>query len=101
MLRRSGQAPTSPPSARNAPALTSSPLDLAEKAAVITCDSPQQAAHYLRRFFVDPAALTALGAVVAGEEPGRTGDADITVHCSVGLAGTEVLLGARLLGLGP
>ena len=77
------------------------PLDLAEKAAVITCDSPQQAAHYPRRFFVDPAALTALGAVVAGEEPGRTGDADITVHCSVGLAGTEVLLGARLLGLGP
>jgi ornithine cyclodeaminase/alanine dehydrogenase-like protein (mu-crystallin family) len=77
------------------------PLDLAEKAAVITCDSPQQAAHYPRRFFVDPAALTALGAVVAGEEPGRTAAADITVHCSVGLAGTEVLLGARLLGLGP
>jgi len=33
--------------------------------------------------------------------PPSTADADITVHCSVGLAGTEVLLGARLLGLGP
>jgi hypothetical protein len=34
---------------------------------------------------------------VAVDEAGRTGDDDITVHCSVGLAGTEVLLGAALL----
>ncbi len=49
------------------------PLELLRRAAVITCDSPQQAAAY-----PDPAA-------------------DITVHCSVGLAGTEVIIAAALL----
>lgn len=76
------------------------PLDLLSRAAVVTCDSPRQAAGYARPFFTDPAALTALGAVLAGDEPGRSEDDDITVHCSVGLAGTEVLLGAALLAAG-
>jgi hypothetical protein len=35
-------------------------------------------------------------AVVAGSKPGRTGRDDITVCCSVGLAGTEVVLPASL-----
>jgi len=73
------------------------PLELLRRAAVITCDSPQQAAAYPDPFFTDPAALIPLSAVVAGEMAGRTTAADITVHCSVGLAGTEVIIAAALL----
>lgn len=73
------------------------PLELLSRAAIVTCDSPQQAAAYGAPFFADPAGLTALSAVVAGDLAGRTQPGDITVHCSVGLAGTEVVLAAALL----
>jgi ornithine cyclodeaminase/alanine dehydrogenase-like protein (mu-crystallin family) len=74
------------------------PTGLLARAAVVTCDSPAQAAAYPEPFFVDPGRLTPLGAVVAAAAPGRTGPDDLTVYCSVGLAGTEVLLAAALLG---
>ena len=73
------------------------PLALAERAAVITCDSPGQAAAYPAPFFVDPSVLVDLGAVVSGDHPGRRSPGDVTLHCSVGLAGTEVMLARRLL----
>ncbi len=72
------------------------PSQLLARAAVVTCDSPQQARAYPEPFFTDPASLTPLSAVVAGQAPGRASPADITVYCSVGLAGTEVLLAAAL-----
>ncbi len=72
------------------------PSRLLARAAVVTCDSPQQASAYPEPFVVDPASLTPLSAIVAGQAPGRASPADITVYCSVGLAGTEVLLAATL-----
>ena len=74
------------------------PSQLLARAAVVTCDSPQQASAYPEPFFTDPASLTPLSAVVAGQARGRASPADITVYCSVGLAGTEVLLAAALFG---
>jgi ornithine cyclodeaminase/alanine dehydrogenase-like protein (mu-crystallin family) len=38
-------------------------------------------------------------ALLAGAAAGRTGPEQITVFCSVGLAGTEVALAAALLGV--
>jgi ornithine cyclodeaminase len=42
--------------------------------------------------------MTELGAVLAGAAPGRTSAGQITVFCSVGLAGTDVAVAAALLG---
>lgn len=70
--------------------------DLLDRAEVLVTDSPAQAAAY------DPPMLAAtapyadrlrdLGAVLAGAQPGRTDPRQITLFCSVGLAGTEVFL---------
>lgn len=75
--------------------------DLLDTATTIVTDSPVQLDSY------DPPALASgdrhagrvvsLGAVLAGDAPGRVGDSDRTVYLSVGLAGTEVALAARLL----
>ncbi|MGP5395423.1 hypothetical protein [Arthrobacter rhombi] len=73
------------------------PVALLDVAAVLTCDSPDQAAAYPDPFFADPGSLVALGEVLLGKVPGRRNAEDITVHCSVGLAGSEVLLASRLL----
>jgi alanine dehydrogenase len=79
--------------------------DLLDSAGTLVTDSPGQLAAY------DPPALASgdrhaarvvgLGAVLAGDAPGRTGDSDRTVYLSVGLAGTEVALAADLLGRPP
>ena len=42
--------------------------------------------------------LISLGAVLAGDAPGRTSDDQRVLFCSVGLAGTEVFLLDRLIG---
>lgn len=73
------------------------PAQLLTAAAVRTCDSPAQAAAYAEPFFTDPASLVSLAEVLLGAAPGRRTSDDITVHCSVGLAGSEVLLAQRLL----
>ena len=73
------------------------PLALLDAAAVVTCDSPAQAVAYPDPFFTDPKSLVCLGEAVLGEVPGRRSVEDITVHCSVGLAGSEVLSASRLL----
>jgi ornithine cyclodeaminase/alanine dehydrogenase-like protein (mu-crystallin family) len=75
--------------------------DLLDGAGLIVTDSPAQLAGY------DPPALAGvgphadrvvgLGAVVAGDAPGRADDTERTVYLSVGLAGTEVVLAASLL----
>jgi ornithine cyclodeaminase len=73
------------------------PARLATVASVITCDSPAQARSYPEPFFIDSATLISLGDVVTGRSPGRQNAADITLHCSVGLAGSEVILAQHLL----
>jgi ornithine cyclodeaminase/alanine dehydrogenase-like protein (mu-crystallin family) len=72
------------------------PPQLAQRAAAFVSDSPDQAAAYGEPFFT-PRALTHLGAVIAGDHPGRTTDNDITLYCSTGLAGSEVILAETLL----
>jgi alanine dehydrogenase len=72
------------------------PAELAEDAAVVVTDSPEQAAGYDAPFFTSRA-LTHLGAVVSGDAPGRTRDEDITLYCSTGLAGSEVVLAETLV----
>jgi alanine dehydrogenase len=72
------------------------PPEPAHRAAVVVSDSPEQAAAYDEPFFTDRA-LTHLGAVVAGEAAGRASDRDITLYCSTGLAGSEVVLAETLL----
>ena len=73
------------------------PLALVTAAAVVTCDSPQQAAAYSEPFFTGSTPLVPLADVILGRVPGRQHDDDITLHCSVGLAGSEVVLADRLV----
>jgi alanine dehydrogenase len=72
------------------------PPGLAEAAAVLVSDSPAQAAAYGAPFFTSRA-LTHLGAVIAGDAPGRGSESDITLYASTGLAGSEVVIARRLL----
>ncbi|WBB81842.1 ornithine cyclodeaminase family protein [Micromonospora sp. WMMD882] len=76
---------------------------LLDAAGALVTDSPAQAGAY------DPPMLAALppyaerlgdlGAVLAGAASGRTDRDDVTVFCSVGLAGTEAFLLDRLVQL--
>lgn len=72
------------------------PVELADRAACIVCDSPAQARAYA--FFLgDDVALVGLDQLVSGSASGRNSAHEITLFCSVGLAGTEVVLAAELL----
>ena len=73
------------------------PTELVSAAAIVTCDSPAQAASYPEPFFTGDAELVELASVLTGRSPGRRARDEITLHCSVGLAGTEVALAARVL----
>jgi alanine dehydrogenase len=79
--------------------------DLVDRAAVIATDSPTQAAAYdppmLLAGTADEARMRDLGAILAGDAPGRTGADEVTLFCSVGLAGTEVFLLDRLAAPAP
>jgi alanine dehydrogenase len=72
------------------------PVELAERADALVSDSPEQAAAYGAEFFTTRA-LTHLGAVAAGDHPGRTREGDITLYCSTGLAGSEAVMAELLL----
>lgn len=75
--------------------------DLLAAADVLVTDSPAQACAYTPPMLAaePPYAdrLRDLGAVLAGAVPGRTSPEQISVFCSVGLAGTEVFLLDRLV----
>jgi alanine dehydrogenase len=73
------------------------PTELADAAAVVVTDSPDQAAGYGEPFFTSRP-LTHLGAVLCGDAAGRADDRDITLYCSTGLAGSEVVVAETLLG---
>lgn len=73
------------------------PLSLVAAATVVTCDSPAQATAYPEPFFTASTPLISLADVLLGVTPGRTHHDDITLHCSVGLPGSEVLLAHRLV----
>ena len=71
-------------------------LDLLDAAAVLVTDSPAQAGAYVPPMLAAEAPyasrLRDLAAVLAGKAPGRTDADQLSVFCSVGLAGTEVFL---------
>ena len=75
------------------------PTELADAAAVVVTDSPEQAAGYGEPFFTSRP-LTHLGAVLAGDAPGRADDRAVTLYCSTGLAGSEVVVAETLLSEG-
>jgi len=76
--------------------------DLIARADVAVTDSVAQTEAYDPPFVLKGTPqherLTSLGAIVAGEAEGRTSPDQTVVFCSVGLAGTETYLAARLLG---
>jgi ornithine cyclodeaminase len=77
-------------------------LDVADRAQLIATDSPAQLAAL--DFFLDGAPSGArmvdLADIVAGRHPGRSSDDMLTLFCSAGLAGTEVLVADALLAMG-
>ena len=75
------------------------PRDLAERADALVSDSPEQAAAYGEPLFTDRVPVH-LGAVAVGDHPGRTRATDITMYCSTGLAGSEVVLAESLFATG-
>lgn len=76
------------------------PKEAATRAQCIATDSLAQVQGYAHPFFLTdtPALeqLVELGSIIAKEQPGRTAPEDITLFCSVGLAGTEVLVASQL-----
>jgi alanine dehydrogenase len=71
------------------------PPQLAERAALVASDSPEQALAYGQPFFTERP-LVHLGAVLDGAAPGRKDADEITLYCSTGLAGSEVVIASAL-----
>ncbi len=75
-------------------------LDVAAAASLIATDSTEQTRAYGSPFFLAGSAherrLSELSAIVAGMAPGRGADEDTTLFCSVGLAGTEVVVASAI-----
>ena len=76
-------------------------LDIALGADVIATNSPAQIAAYDPLFFLQGTLhmdrVIDLADIVAGKHEGRRSADSITLFCSAGLAGTEVMLADRLL----
>lgn len=72
------------------------PAALADLASLVVSDSPEQATSYGQPFFTSRPLLH-VGAVLDGRTPGRQSGSDITLYCSTGLAGSEVVMAEALL----
>ena len=76
------------------------PLEVVDRADSIATDSLPQVDAYDRPYIAsgaDRERMVELADALEDPELGRTDDTDITLFCSVGLAGTEPVLGKRLL----
>ncbi|WP_336361214.1 ornithine cyclodeaminase family protein [Haladaptatus sp. ZSTT2] len=79
------------------------PMETVKRAHTVVTDSLVQVegyAEYKQPFFVEGdrrAEIVELSTVVAGDHAGRKRETDLTVFCSVGLAGTEVVLADEIL----
>jgi ornithine cyclodeaminase/alanine dehydrogenase-like protein (mu-crystallin family) len=80
-------------------------IEVALNADVIATDAPEQIRAFSEPFFLNgtPAAerVVDLSSIVTGRHPVRTSGRETTLFCSVGLAGTEVVVAARVLGALP
>ena len=76
-------------------------LDTASRASPIATDSPEQIAALADPYFLAGTAamerLVDLADIVAGRASGRQNTDEISLFCSVGLAGTEVMVAAAIL----
>lgn len=79
-------------------------LDVAARAHVIAADSPGQALAYRPPFFLletpEAERMIDLATIVSGKVPARQRPDQTTLFCSVGLAGTEVLVASKVLSEG-
>ncbi len=78
-------------------------LDVANMASIIATDSPEQTRAYASPFFLSGTMheerMLDLAAIVAGHGAGRTSPLDTTLFCSVGLAGTEVVVASAIFDM--
>ncbi|MFB2564446.1 ornithine cyclodeaminase family protein [Rhizobium sp. IMFF44] len=78
-------------------------LDVANMASLIATDSPEQTCAYASPFFLSGTMheerMLDLAAIVAGQASGRTSPLDTTLFCSVGLAGTEVVVASAIFDM--
>ncbi|TWB14727.1 ornithine cyclodeaminase [Rhizobium sp. ERR 1071] len=78
-------------------------LDVANMASIIATDSPEQTRAYASPFFLSETIhderMLDLAAIVAGHAAGRTSPLDTTLFCSVGLAGTEVVVASAIFDM--
>ncbi|MBB3137751.1 ornithine cyclodeaminase [Rhizobium pisi] len=76
-------------------------LDIADAADVIATDSPEQTRAYASPFFLAGSGhehrMADLADIMAGRAGGRGSPEDTTLFCSVGLAGTEVVVASAIL----
>jgi ornithine cyclodeaminase len=76
-------------------------LDIADAAAVIATDSPEQTRAYASPSFLTGSGhehrMADLADIIAGSASGRGSPEDTTLFCSVGLAGTEVVVASAIL----
>jgi len=77
------------------------PVELGSASSVIATDSIEQLRAYSTPHFLmgtpDESRIVQLSDIVAGRTSGRTTESDITLFCSVGLAGTEVILASEIM----
>src|SRR5262245_16906836 len=75
------------------------PLDLLDRVELAVTDSLAQVHGYAARYALTARRMVELGSTLRASAPGRTDPEQISLFCSVGLAGTEVILAADLAGL--
>ncbi len=75
------------------------PLDLLDRVHLVVTDSLAQVHGNPQPHALSTRSMVELGKVLVGAAGGRTDDDQVTMFCSVGLAGTEVILAADLAGL--
>lgn len=77
------------------------PTDVATYSSVIATDSIEQLRAYTTPHFLvgtpHEDRIIQLSQIVTGQALGRTSDSDITLFCSVGLAGTEVVVANEII----
>ncbi len=75
-------------------------LDIADMAGTIATDASEQTRAYTSPFFLNGSGnenrMVELSDIVAGTVPGRTSADQMTLFCSVGLAGTEVAVASAI-----
>ncbi|MFU2018846.1 hypothetical protein ACM6Q7_28215 [Peribacillus butanolivorans] len=77
------------------------PIAVAGKSSVITTDSLEQLCAYSTPHFLANTPyeqnIVQLSDIITGKTPGRTSINDITLFCSVGLSGTEVVVANEIM----